>query len=60
MQTTIDYVESDVNSAVVIALVNAPTDSQQLVKINNYINKDYFIYFSLDNVDKQIIQRQQY
>jgi len=60
MQTTIDYVESDVNSAVVIALVNAPTDNQQLVKINNYINKDYFIYFSLDNVDKQIIQRQQY
>jgi len=60
MQTTIDYIKSDVNGAVVIALVDAPPESQQLVRINNYINKNYFIYLSLVDVDKQMIQRRQY
>jgi hypothetical protein len=60
MQTTIDNIETDTNTAVVIAVLNNPSNTQHQVRINNYVNKDYFLYFSLADVDKQVKQYKQY
>jgi len=39
MQATIDNVATDANNAVVIALVNHPTESENLVRIHTFITE---------------------
>jgi hypothetical protein len=51
METTIG---TSTNNPVIIALVNNPTDSQKLVRLNNGIYENYFIGFRHVDVDKQL------